>query len=119
MKSRAIAKRKFSSALFDKRVSFLYVDYVDLAELYAMADAMCWPSRGEGWGMPPREFAMTGKPVIATRWSGLEDGIDHWALPIGHTMEPSRLLVDKQTGQMDDDCLWALPDLDDLVDQMR
>jgi len=38
--------------------------------LYASADAVVLPSRGEGWGRPHVEAMATGTPVIATNWSG-------------------------------------------------
>lgn len=55
-------------------------------ELQAMlqtADCFVFPTRGEGWGMPPREAALTGLPVITTNYGGTAVGIDNWAFPIG------------------------------------
>ena len=42
----------------------------DLPALYAAADCLVAPSRGEGWGRPQHEAMMMGLPVIATNWSG-------------------------------------------------
>ena len=42
----------------------------DLPRLYAAADCLVAPSRGEGWGRPHHEAMMMGLPVIATNWSG-------------------------------------------------
>jgi glycosyltransferase involved in cell wall biosynthesis len=99
------------SAGWDNRVTFYRDDVDTMRDVYAMADCFVFPSRGEGWGMPPREFAMTGKPAIVTRWSGLEAGIDHWAIPLNKiTMAPSNL-----PGGGD----WAMTDDDELTERMR
>jgi glycosyltransferase involved in cell wall biosynthesis/MoaA/NifB/PqqE/SkfB family radical SAM enzyme/GT2 family glycosyltransferase len=42
----------------------------DMPRLYASANALVAPSRGEGWGRPQMEAMACGLPVIATRWSG-------------------------------------------------
>lgn len=49
-----------------------------LLELYRRADAFLWPTRGEGWGLPPREAAMTGLPVITPIHTGQDDAAS-WA----------------------------------------
>jgi glycosyltransferase involved in cell wall biosynthesis len=41
-----------------------------MPRLYASANALVAPSRGEGWGRPHMEAMACGLPVIATRWSG-------------------------------------------------
>jgi len=84
--------------------------------LLARADAFVFPSRGEGWGQPPREAAMTGLPVMATNWSGLAAGIEHWALPLRVTRwSPAEF------GFWGDDDLgeWAEPEPEHLVALMR
>jgi len=42
----------------------------DMPRLYAAADALVAPSRGEGWGRPQMEAMACGVPVVATRWGG-------------------------------------------------
>lgn len=111
IKFRSTARLRYSASMSDKRLSFWYEDVLDMNDVYAQADCYAFPSAGEGWGMPPREFAMTGKPTICTNWSGLTDGIDQWAYPIGYTMEPANLRT--KCGE------WALPSEDELVDRMR
>lgn len=49
-----------------------------LLRLYGRADAFVWPTLGEGWGLPPREAAATGLPVITTQHTGQFDA-DLWA----------------------------------------
>lgn len=95
----------------DWRIRFWRDKVESMASVYPAADCFVFPSRGEGWGMPPREAAMMGVPTIATRYAGLEVGIDYWALPINKiTMEPSILL----RGGM-----WASADVDELTAKMR
>lgn len=67
----------------DSRLVFDRGDYADIADLYAGVDCFAIPSRGEGWGMPHREAAMMGVPVITQRYSGMDDGhTDAWALVV-------------------------------------
>ena len=82
--------------------------------LLARADCFVFPSRGEGWGLPPREAAATGLPVIATDYGGLADGLSKWGLPLWvRGMSPARY------GPFDDIGEWAEPELDHLVELMR
>ena len=67
----------------DPRIEFWCANIDSMADVYATADCFAIPSRSEGWGMPHREAAMMGLPVIATRYSGLDDGhLDKWAIAI-------------------------------------
>lgn len=110
IKSRAVELNYISSAMWDRRVTFIREDLLDMNAVYDLADCFVFPSRGEGWGMPPREFAMTGKPAIVTRWSGLEAGIDEWALPLNDfMMVPSSLPGDGE---------WAFPNRDEIAERM-
>jgi len=43
-----------------------YVDDADLPALYARADAFVYPSRAEGFGIPPLEAMASGTPVITS-----------------------------------------------------
>lgn len=110
-KTRASGLPNWDSANSDKRVSVWRGDAERMADVYAQADCFVFPSRGEGWGLPPREAAATGMPVIATRWSGLEDGIDQWGIPLDtFTLRPSIL---------EGGGLWAEPDINELTDKMH
>ncbi len=50
-----------------------YVDDRELARLYAGAIALVYPSRYEGFGMPPLEAMTIGCPVIASRMSSIPE----------------------------------------------
>jgi len=100
----------------DPRIEYWCADVDHMADVYAAADCMAIPSRSEGWGMPHREAAMMGLPVITMRYSGMDDGqTDDWALvvekhrrsqiPGGNTMNIA--------GQ------WAKVDIPELSERMR
>lgn len=102
----------------DPNVEVLYADFgvPMMRELYGFVDCFLFPSKGEGYGLPPREAAATGLPCIVTGWSGLlEGGIENYAYPLGYTM------VKAQYGyQSFETCGdWAQPDKEQLKELMR
>lgn len=87
----------------------------ELRTMLADADCYVFPSRGEGWGLPPREAAATGLPVLVTNWGGLAEGIEHYALPL-----PVARTSPADFGFWTDPLgVWAEPDFDALVTWMR
>jgi len=50
-----------------------YVADADLPTLYGGADALCYPSRYEGFGLPPLEAMACGCPVLCSRASSLPE----------------------------------------------
>ncbi|MCL4256634.1 MAG: hypothetical protein KJ043_22950 [Anaerolineae bacterium] len=88
----------------------------ELAELYTRAHVMVFPTRGEGYGLPPREFVATGGLALVTNWGGTAEDIDSWAIPIPCTMETAWLGDDKWYGKLGE---WARPDVDALAGQMN
>lgn len=87
-----------------------------LRELLQSADCFVFPSRGEGWGLPPREAAATGLPVIATDCTGLSEEIEQWAMPLqtaGRSIASYGCWMPGEIGE------WAKPDVDHLVYLMR
>lgn len=100
----------------DKRLTFLVDDFDNIADFYALGDCFVIPSRSEGWGMPHREAAITGCPVITQAYAGMDDGHTHeWASVVrGGEMEPVEVVKDKHIkGQ------WRRADVDELADLMR
>lgn len=74
---------RVSHAFKDNPNIHLWSEDVDsMLTVYERADCMVIPSTGEGWGLPHREAAATGLPVIATNYSGLCVGIDQWGIPL-------------------------------------
>lgn len=95
----------------DPRVVIWHEDVDNMAEVYHQADCFVFPSRGEGWGLPPREAAACGVPTIATDHGGLSVGLVNWGW---------RLSVKSMSSSpMPGDGMWAEPDVDDLVKLMR
>lgn len=70
-----------------ERVSFIdTVDWTRLPEYYARADALCAPSRYDGWGMIVAEGLASGLPVISTDRMGaaveiVKLGKNGWVIP--------------------------------------
>lgn len=101
----------------DPTVRILRFDWrkSSLLKLYEHADCFLWPTRGEGWGLPPREAAATGLPVITSAHSGQADA-GEWAYVVPHA-DPGHPAIFRHWGGQ---CgFWYEPDLDTLVDTMR
>jgi glycosyltransferase involved in cell wall biosynthesis len=81
-----------------------------LREMLQAADCFVFPSRGEGWGSPPREAAATGLPVIATNYGGLHEGLARWGLPVDITG-----FSEARYGFWDDIGQWAEPSIEQTV----
>lgn len=100
----------------DPRITFLQEDYANIADFYALGDCLALPSRSEGWGMPHREAAMMGLPVITQAYSGMDDGhTGEWASVVKDgRMEPVEAQKDKHLkGQ------WRTVDREELAQVMR
>ncbi len=92
----------------DPRITLWKEDVPRQRDVFQVADCFVFPSRGEGYGLPPREAAACGLPVIATRFSGLDDQLDKWALPVSYKLRKSSL-----------GGLWAEPSIEDVRKHMR
>jgi len=89
-----------------------------ILEFYDKIDCFVFPTRGEGFGLPPLEAMSVGVPVICTNYSGPADFMDEsYSYPIGYKMAklPPEAYPDtlKATNQM-----WAEPNFDELCDRM-
>lgn len=98
----------------DPRIVWYMQDLKDMRELYAKVDCLVLPSRSEGWGMPHREAASAGLPVITQRYSGLDDGYtEQWSLPVEHgEVKP----IPKEAATMLGN--WRIADVAELMDKM-
>ena len=98
----------------DPRVFYDVSVFEDMADLYAEVDCVVMPSHVEGWGMPHREAAMMGLPVITLAYSGLDDGhTDEWSIVVqGHPV----VMPPPKKG---DSSEWMVADIDDLASAMR
>lgn len=94
-----------------------------MREFLFEADCMVFPTRGEGFGLPPFEAMATGLPTIVTNWGGCADYIDTSdTLPINYKMGRAiefDHIYDKFWDVGEDAGEWAEPDIDHLKAQMR
>jgi len=85
-----------------------------ILQLYATADAVVLPTRGEGFNMPAAEAAAAKIPVIVTAASGHMDFLDEeTAELVDYSFRPSQSHVAAATS------VWLEPDADDLARRMR
>jgi len=88
----------------------------DWMQLLSSSHCFLFPSRAEGFGMPPREAVLVGVPAIATQWLGMAD-VHRWGLPIRvESMREAK--YDHYTANRRG-AEWAEPDLDHLIEQMK
>ena len=87
-----------------------------LADLYRRADVMIFPSCGEGFGLPPREFAATGGIALSTNWGGTTDALQKWGISLPYKMVPAWRDKREWYGKLGQ---WADVDQDTLVLKLR
>lgn len=96
----------------DSRVTLIDETWTrqQLLSFLFFADAFVWPSRGEGFGLPPVQALLTGLPVITTTHTGMAEWFSpKYAYPIT-SLPPS-------PGPLYGN--WLDPDVDSIADQMR
>lgn len=89
-----------------------------IRDFFEQIDCFVFPTRGEGFGLPPLEAMATGVPAIATGWSGIVEFLDNrhgWL--IDYTMDKA---VEFDQKVYHEDCGdWAVPSFDHLVYLLR
>lgn len=114
VKSRSGLMSKMQTAkMQDMDIQFIDQSFPSMFQLYAMGDVFVMPSRGEGWGMPPREAACMGIPVIVSRNTGLEMGIEGYATRIIEKYTITEAHRMKGGGE------WLSPDVNETAEHMR
>lgn len=78
--------------------------------------AFVFPSKGEGYGLPPREAVLSGLPTIATQWLGMWDA-NKWGLPL-KVKEMKRATFDQYEANAEG-ALWSIPNSAQLDDYMQ
>jgi len=100
----------------DPRIDWNISNYDRMADLYEQVDCVVLPSRSEGWGLPHREAAMMGLPVIVQKYAGVDDGhTEEWAL----TVEGGRMEAIPKAGRLGGSGNWMIADINELADRMR
>lgn len=100
----------------DPRITFMANDLPDMRTLYEQVDCFAIPSRSEGWGLPHRECAAMGIPVITQAYSGMDDGHTHeWALVVegGRMQAIPTVFDDHLLGE------WRVADVGEVASAMR
>ena len=91
-----------------------------IQELYATADALVLPSRGEGAGRPLLDALLAGVPVVTTRATGQADLLPEEGVVF---CEPVRLVSTRNIRQVRypfyPQAQWAEADVRDIVDALR
>jgi hypothetical protein len=113
-----IKSRNLKTKFSNKNIAVIAEDYNDaqMADLYAKSHVMVFPSSGEGFGLPPREFAATGGVSLATNWGGTADDIQQWGIPLPCTLTDAWSDKPEWFGKLGQ---WADIDIDILAEQMR
>lgn len=120
MRYRAIVKcrdnPRYLTGLKSEQVTLLTGQEESWWQLMARCHAFVFPSRGEGFGFPPREAVLSGLPTIATQWLGMWD-VTQWGIPLRvKELQPSEIYYDDANEAR---ALWAEPDADDLDVKMQ
>ena len=88
----------------------------DMDSLLASCDACLSLHRSEGLGLLPIETMYLGKPVVATAYGGITDFLDPTTgYPVAYRLRQ----LEADFGPYPRGSIWAEPDLDDAVEQMR
>lgn len=95
-------------------IIFEDMDQKALAGLYARADVVVLPSRGEGYNLPALEAMASGTSLIVTAYGGQRDFCGPWeARLLDYVFAPSASHV------AGGHALWVEPSVDDLVRALR
>jgi glycosyltransferase involved in cell wall biosynthesis len=100
----------------DPRIIWDINHYENMADFYSKGDCLVLPSRSEGWGLPHREVAVMGIPVILQKYAGLNDGFtEKWAI----TCEGGRMEPIPRAGRLGGGGRWMIADIYEVADRMR
>lgn len=110
--------RSWIEALDDPQITVVMGQQSEREWMAMIERSHCFvfPSRGEGFGLPPREATLAGVPAIATQWLGMAD-VECWGLPI--RVQDLRVCTFDRYEANAKGAQWAEPDLEHLMEQMR
>jgi len=77
-------KSKINATILNPNIELIQEDYSEtqMRDLFYRADAMIANTRGEGFGLLPRQAAACGCIALATNFAGTADDIDAWGVPL-------------------------------------
>jgi glycosyltransferase involved in cell wall biosynthesis len=88
----------------------------EVMKLFEQADCFLFPTRGEGFGLPPLEAMATGLPTILADHSGMADFCDdRYNYPIRKNKVTPAFRYPKNWGKVGN---WFEPDYEELKDLM-
>lgn len=110
--------RQLPFQITNPNIHIIAEDYTpeQLRDLYHACQVMVFPTHGEGFGLPPREFAATGGIALATDWGGTADGLAQWGIPLPTTLIPAWQYTPEWAGTLGQ---WAAIEQDVLKSQLR
>lgn len=110
--------RNFQFSISNANIVQIGEDYSNeqMAELYRQCHVMVFPSCGEGFGLPPREFAATGGIAMVTNWGGLADDVADWGVPIPYSLCDAWSDKPDWYGKLGQ---WADVDVDMVANRMK
>ena len=87
-------------------------------EFFKQIDCFVFPTRGEGFGLPPLEAMATGVPAIVTGWSGPEEYMNN---EVGWTIDSHLVNATAFTKEVyKEECgQWAEPSVEHLRKHLR
>jgi glycosyltransferase involved in cell wall biosynthesis len=89
-----------------------------MERFWNQVDFFCFPSRGEGWGLPFMESMAQGIPGMCTDWGGFRE----FATPETALLLNYKMVRAKEFDKLyhDEDCGdWAEPLIDEMAEKMR
>jgi glycosyltransferase involved in cell wall biosynthesis len=90
--------------------------FTDLMRLYASADVLLHPSRGEGWGLPVSTAMLLGVPAIVGQGSGPDDFVsDDNGYPVSTSYTPAGMA---NYPWFDAEQLWLEPNVLEICDAL-
>jgi glycosyltransferase involved in cell wall biosynthesis len=101
----------------DRRITFWLEDCESMREVYEAVDCFIYGALADGWGMPGREGACMGVPVIAPRHSGMREDVDCWAIPLEKFTEQRARTLDILT--LPSNAVWWVPDWREIGEKMK
>lgn len=108
----------------DERITIISDDFTgsEMYELYKKADCFVYPTKGEGYGLPPREAMATGLPVIMTQYGALTENVDpliYYPIAVSKMEDvdyPTKHLISLENADLGQ---WAVQDHKEIQKMMR
>lgn len=112
-----LSRTKASRRLPRIEIATEFFSSQQIRQLHADSHAYVSLSHAEGWGLPPWEATLAGKPVIHTGWSASNEFV-HEQGQVKYNLSPV-YGMEEFVPFYDMSMNWAEPHLDDAVDKLR